>query len=123
MARTAITANLLVANSKLTLPTPDSIDAANGMYLAAGYEADKVIFLVKNTTASAKAATVVAGDNPPALRAGLGNLTGSSLAQNASEFLGPFDASRFLQNDGTIQVDFGSSMTGEITALIIPRNV
>lgn len=123
MARAAITKNLLLANSVLALPTPDNIDATNGMVLAAGHEADKIIFLVKNTTASAKAATVAAGDNPPAVRAGLGNLTGSSLAQDASEFIGPFEAARFLQNDGTIEVNFGSSMTGEITCLVIPRVV
>jgi hypothetical protein len=35
--------------------------------------------------------------------------------------IGPFRASRYVQADGTINVDVAASMTGTITVLHIPR--
>lgn len=103
---TAITLTAAVANSKATQPTVDTLDtgtAAVTLPLAlAGVGCDRVILEVKNTAAAALLVEILAGDNPPALRAPLGNLTlSAAMAQNVVEIFGPFDASRFLQNDAT----------------------
>ena len=123
MSRSAITRHTFVANGPLADPAPTAIDAANGMRVAAGNELDKIVLRVRNTTAGARAATIRAGTDHPAFRRGLGDRVGSSLAQNTSEWIGPFECARFRQPNGEIWIDFASGMTGEVTAFIIPRTV
>jgi len=67
-------------------------------------------------------ATIVAGDNPPAGAAGQGNLT-KSMAQNETWVLGPLSSARFLQSDGTLQIDLAASFAGEVTAYYIPERL
>lgn len=103
---TAITLTAAVANSKVTQPAVDTLDtgtAAVTLPLAlGGVGADRVILIVTNTAANALKVEILAGDSPPALRASLGDLTlTAALAQNGVEVLGPFDGSRFTQNDAT----------------------
>jgi hypothetical protein len=100
----AITVTACVANSKVTQPAVNTLDtgtAAVTLPLAlGGVGADRVIVEVTNTAAAALKVEILAGDNPPAMRAPLGDkeLT-AALAQNGVEVFGPFEASRFLQND------------------------
>ena len=101
---TAITVTDLTANAKVTQPTADVLDtgtAAVTLPLALGGRGgDRVFLEVKNTAAAALKVEALAGDNPPALRAPLGDLTlTAALAQNGVELLGPFDQARFMQND------------------------
>lgn len=103
---TAITLTAAVANSKVTQPTADVLDTgtiAVTLPLAlAGVGTDRVILEVKNTAAGALKVEILSGDSPPALRSSLGDLIlTAALAQNGIEILGPFDASRFMQNDAT----------------------
>lgn len=126
MARTAITRRNLVANSGIAAPTADTIDQSNGMTLAvtsngipASVDVDHVILKVDNSAASAKKVTIKAGANPPAFRAGIGDLQ-VSVTNGATSYVGPFDPARFVQADGSLSVDFESGFTGTITAFFVP---
>jgi hypothetical protein len=124
MARTAITVSDLVLNSTLANPAGTTIDATNHHVINDG-DCERLILRITNTTASTKIATVKAGDNPPALAAGQGDLSvsltdGSTTPQTAFVVL---ESARFKQSDGTILIDLAASMTGSITAFKLPKGV
>lgn len=127
----AITVNDLTANgaTNIVLPTPDALDTGTSavtLYAAVGGRADDVIFLIKNTDDdTALTATILAGDNPPAQRAGVGNAT-QSIAFGATRIFGPFEGSRFLQDDGSIGITItpaSGTIAAQITCLRLPRTV
>jgi len=105
---TALTVTALTANTAgIALPTADVLDtgtaavtldadvAGNGMVL---FEFTSAASTAVNTTS-----TILAGDNPPAQRAGLGNLA-TVCAQNVVKLVGPLETARFIQSDGKISV-------------------
>ena len=125
MARTELTPVVLTANTVVADPAGTNLDATNSHVFTATHPTDEYVIRVKNTTASTKTVTLKAGDNPPADSAGQGDLVlsltdGSSTA--TVKWFGPFTSSRFLQNDGTVNIDVAASMTGAITVFRIPRN-
>lgn len=82
----------------------------------------KLLLRFKNTTASTKVWTVVAGDANPAQSAGQGDTTisltdGSTTPQVAFVAV---DSARHQQDDGTVQVTVAASTTGTITAFQLP---
>jgi hypothetical protein len=94
---TAITLTAASANGAVAQPTADVLDTgttAVTLPLAlAGVGCDRVLLEVKNTAAAALKVEILAGDNPPAQRAGLGDLTlVAAAAQNAVNMFGPFEA-------------------------------
>ena len=112
MARTAIDVFAPGINAKADV-TYDTIDQANGMYIPKTVPTKDCLVLVKNTFAGAKKVTFKAGVNPPAMASG--DLE-QSMAQDAI-MLFNLESARFMQADGTINVDFEAGMTGEITVL------
>jgi hypothetical protein len=70
------------------------------------YQSGRVLLEVSNGAGAALAVAVLAGDNPPAMRAGLGNKLGT-VAAGSVELFGPFETARYLQSDGT----FGVTLT------------
>jgi len=114
---TAITVTSLTANSFTAQPTADVLDtgtAAVTLPADVGGVGERVIFIVTNTAAANLTVTVVAGDNPPAQRAGIGNVVSGNVAQNGSVVFGPFETARFIQDDGTVNVTF-TPASGTIT--------
>src|SRR5687768_718167 len=122
MARTAIVPRALVANGNLTgatgATTIDSTLVTNGVVVAAAHP-ERTLIRVTNTEGSTNTVTVNAGDNPPAYAAGSGALVVTVAATSGIQYIGPFESGRFLQSDGTIEVDFESGMTGAIDVLLI----
>ena len=126
---TAITVTSLTPDSAgVTQPTADVLDtgtAAVTLAAAVGGLSELVVLEVKNTAGAANNLTVsvLAGDNPPAQRAGLGSLD-TVIAQNATAIIGPFESARFIQDDGKLNVTF-TPASGTIGAAIrcykIPR--
>jgi len=114
VSRTAITVIAPALNAAV-VDTPPDIDQANGMYVPASVPTRDVLVRVLNSTAGAKNVTFKAGDNPPALAAGQGDLV-VAMAQDAVKFV-HLESARFLQSDGTIEVDFEAGMTGEIAVI------
>lgn len=102
---TAITLTDLTAATPVAQPTADVLDTgtvAVTLPLAlSGRGLDRVILEVKNTAAAALLVEVLAGDDPPAGRAGLGNVTvGAAIAQNAVVMIAAFEGARYAQTDG-----------------------
>ncbi len=118
---TAITVTSLASEAATALPTANAMDTGTSavtLYTAAVDKGDRVIFVVNNTAAANLVATVLAGDNPPAFRAGLGALSSGNIAQNGTTILGPLDTARHIQNDGTIGVTF-TPASGTIACNVI----
>lgn len=120
MARTVVPYSTLVANSNLSNPAGTTIDQANGMYIAAA-KPELTVLRVANTNGSDRVVTIKAGDSPPALAAGQGDLAVTVTATTGVQFIGPFESGRFIQADGTMEVDFAASFAGTITAFRVPR--
>ena len=134
MARTNLPVTTMTPNSAVLNQAGTAVDAANGMNIqlsstsipAAG-GADTLVLYVQNTTASAQTVTVRkgvgGGATPgPAFRSGIGDfVTGNLNATSGTAFIGPFDVSRFVQSDGSINVDFSSGMTGNVWAILLPK--
>lgn len=102
---TAITVTDCVANGAVAQPSVDTLDTGTAAVVLpialSGKGTGRIIVEVKNTAAANLKVEAVAGDNPPALRASLGDVTlVAAAAQNAVNLCGPFDGSRFMQTDG-----------------------
>jgi hypothetical protein len=121
MARTAVAYSNLVANSNLTDPAGTALDATND-HVINNAVPEETILRVTNTNGTDRIITIKAGDNPPALGAGLGDLAVTVAATTGVQWLGPFESGRFLQSDGTMEIDVVASHTGTITAFRVPRN-
>lgn len=124
---TAITVTSMTANGSTAYPTADALDtgtAAVTLPASVAGVADRVLFLVQNTAAANLTVTVVAGDNPPAQRAGIGSFTTGNIAQNAYLLLGPFEGMRFLQDDGKINVTFtpaSGTIACNVRCFLLPK--
>jgi hypothetical protein len=118
----AITVNTLVADTAgIVQPTGDTLDTgtvAVTLPAAVGGLSGEVWLEVRNNAATAVNLTVsvLAGDNPPALRAGLGALD-TVIAQNATKIIGPLESARFIQDDGSLSVTF-TPASGTLAATI-----
>lgn len=124
MARTAITPNVLVANAAADTPAGTTIDAAlvtAGAVFAPVGALEQYLIRVTNTAAAAHNVMVNAGDSPPALSKGQGNLVKQVALTSGDVILGPLTSARFLQDNGTVEIDFAAGFTGKITVLQIPR--
>jgi hypothetical protein len=134
MARTNLPLTTLTPNSAVLNSAGTAIDATNGMNIqmpttaipAAGGP-DTLILYVQNTFAGTKTVTVragVGGGATPgqAFRSGLGDLTTGNLnASTGTAFVGPFDVARFVQLDGSVNVDFAAGTTGTVWAVLLPK--
>lgn len=128
MPRTAIVPRALVPNGNLNGATgATTIDATlvtNGVVVDSA-KPELMLIRVTNTEGSTNTVTIKAGDNPPALAAGLGDLVVTVAATTGVQYIGPFESGRFLQGGsdmGDIHIDFETGMTGAIDILTFPRN-
>src|SRR2546427_3537757 len=119
MARTNVPIPTLLANAENDNPPTTALDATNGHSIAAGSITDRLLLEVKNTFAGSKTWTVKAGINPPAIRAGLGDLAVVQAAQNDISMV-VLDGDRFTQAGGLIYIDLAAGMTGTIRAIRLP---
>jgi hypothetical protein len=131
MARTAITTTTLVPNGSVLNPATTAVDQANGMNVAipsaafpSAPDMDHLILVIAATGASPFNAIVRAGIGGAAVpgaafRSGLGDLT-ISVTNATTRWFGPFDPSRFMQTDGSLNLDFGVGFTGTVAAVLVP---
>lgn len=128
MSRTAIAVVTLPGNAAAGLldPAGTAIDQANGMNVAlasgaipANPTARNLFLRVNNSAAGPHICTIRAGVNPPAFRAPIGDLA-VTVVNATTRWIGPLEAARFMQNDGSINVDFDAGTTGTITAFVSP---
>lgn len=131
MARTSIALDAFDPNASIADPSGTAVDATNGHVVPvtgdwpnAGTE--EIIVRVANGVTSMDV-TVLAGPNPPALEAGLGNRV-ETVAGDATRWLGPFSSSRFMQeaddaagDAAGLWIDVSDDTDGTITAFHLPR--
>ena len=101
-------------------PTATAIDATNNHVFTPDRSFDQLMIVLLNTFAGSKAVTIKAGVNPPAKRKDLGDLTITLAAQNDRAYQ-VLEGARFVQADGTVNIDVAASMTGSIWVLGIPK--
>jgi hypothetical protein len=120
MARTAVAYSTLIGNSNLTDPAGTALDATNDHVINAAVP-ERTVLRVTNTSGSDRILTIKAGDYPPALAAGQGDLTVTIAATTGVQWIGPLESGRFLQADGTLEIDVVASHTGTVTAFLVPK--
>jgi len=113
MARTAVTVQRFSQGDTAAL-TETAVDPTND-HVVTFTNPSKGYIHVRNTYAGAKTVTLKAGDSDVARNASQGDQV-ISVAQNEVRII-KVDASRFLQNDGTINVDLEAAITGGIFAI------
>ncbi|WKV74730.1 hypothetical protein AW27_026355 [Streptomyces sp. PCS3-D2] len=122
MATTQLSYSNLVPNSNLLQPAGTTLVAAptDDMQLANAFPELTVLRVSNTDDDTALTLTVKAGDHPPALAAGQGDLA-VTVAFGTVQLIGPFESGRFVQSDGSMMIE-SSTTTGTITALKVPRN-
>ncbi|MDX2667398.1 hypothetical protein [Streptomyces stelliscabiei] len=122
MATTQLSYTNLPPNSGVVNPTGTTLVAAptNDMQLANAEPEKTVLRVLNNDDDTALTITVKAGDHPPALAAGQGDLA-VVVAFGTTHFIGPFESGRFIQSDGSLMIT-SSTTTGTIACLKVPRN-
>ncbi len=122
MATTQLSYTDLVANDNVTQPAGTTLVAAptNDMQLANAFPELTVLRVTNTDDDTNLTFTVKAGDHPPALAAGQGDLA-VTVAFGTVEFIGPFESGRFVQSDGSMMFT-SSTTTGAVTVFKVPRN-
>lgn len=119
MARTNVPVTAVTANAENENPATTALDATNQHVIPAGSDSGRLLLRITNTFAGSKVVTVKAGVNPPAFRAGIGDLAITMGAQNDVAYV-LLESARFAQANGDIYIDLAASMTGTILALRLP---
>lgn len=123
MARDAITITSLGINAATANPaglTIDSTVVTNDMVVNASGNTRGLLLQITNTSGADKVVTVKAGDNPPAFRAGLGDLEITVPATSGNVWIS-LESARFVQDDGTINIDLATGHTGVARAFRLPK--
>ncbi len=123
MARSEVTITTLAGNTWGAQPTGNDLDPTNGHVITPTCPVNELVIEITHTTASSKNVTVLAGDNPPANAQGQGNLVEAFADGSTTPVVKRIvlDSSRFLQNDGTINIDVASGATGKIRCFKVSR--
>lgn len=122
MARDAVSVTDLTSGAGTTTPAGVAISPTNGANITAVKDTNRVVVRVTNTNGTDRVVTFKAGANPPAIRKGLGDLA-LTVPATTGDVLVVLESARFVKADGSIDVDFGASMAGKISAVRIPREV
>lgn len=121
MATTDVPYSALVPNGSVASPAGTTLVAAptNDMRIV-NSRPELTILRVENTHVSdALTFTLLAGQNPPAVAGGQGDLVVSVGAESV-HYIGPVESGRFVHGDGTLRFT-ASATTGNVTALQVPR--
>jgi hypothetical protein len=112
MARTALTVTSIPADTATVVTSVFAAgDVVNDNVIPTGTTSGNIIVYVKNGDAAPQTVTFLAGDGGdvgPAWRSILGDLT-MTVAAAGEQVLHMTDTARFLQSDGTINVDISDA--------------
>lgn len=120
MPRDIVAITPLTPDAGTAQPAGTTIVVANGAVINGAGDTKRLLVRVANTFAGAKIVTFKAGVNPPAPRKGLGDLA-ASVPASTGVSLFVLESARFLQADGSIQIDFEAGMTGNVSAVRVPK--
>ncbi len=92
----------------------------NGSYNNYAWPAGYDLIILVNVTGvlGTNYLSIMAGDNPPAFRSGMGNLTISGWTDGGSEvrYIGPLESARFMNNTGYLEIS-SLNLTGKLAVL------
>lgn len=96
-------------------------DTTNDHVVTVNFPLEELVLRFTNTNGSDRVATIVAGDSPPALAAGQGNLDITVPATSGDMTVAGLESARYLQSDGTLLIDLAASYAGAVRAFRVPR--
>jgi len=122
-----LTVTDLTLDAATAQPAVDTIDTNGTVPIDAddidGAAAGRLVIEVVEPNTRALTVKVLAGDNPPAVCSGVGDLE-VAVAQNSGKIIGPLESARFMQNDGTIQLTFtgtGGAAAAQVRTYLLPK--
>lgn len=116
--------SLLLGESTCKLPAAlksVAIEATGGNLIETASALDRAFLVVENSTAGEKEIEVLAGENPPSVRKGLGKLT-AKMAEKTLTII-PLDSSRHLDKNGNLVMTFAAATTGKIALVVLKKGV
>ena|SRR5690606_7501483 len=124
MANVYITLNKLTPNTANADPSANSVTTSDTGVIGLSDATTKAPFkarklVLRMSSAGAAVVTVAAGDNPPAHGAKYGNL---ELALDSGTKWVVLDATRYMQDDGTIRFTTATA-TASVTAFLLPDSL
>lgn len=120
MARTAVPVVTLSTVGAAT-NAGTTADPTNGHVITIDFPLEELVLRFTNTNGSDRVATILAGDNPPAGSASQGSRAITVPATSGDMTIAGLESARFLQSDGTLEVDLGASYAGAVRAFRVPR--
>ena len=120
MPRDAVAITDLASGAGTTQPAGTAIAPANGANIAGVKDTSRLVVRVTNTNGTQRTVTFKAGANPPAVRAGVGDLAVVVPATTGDKLV-VLESARFVKADGSIDVDFEASMAGIISVVRVPK--
>lgn len=133
MADEAVNPAQLTLNAAVLNPTGVTVEAANFAVITSNTDADasdhtakdqvnlsKVLIRISSATGASPAATVLAGDNPPANRSIVGDLE-LDLAAGETRWV-CLEAANYTQSDGSVRIDSGVADL-VVAAIQLPNNL
>lgn len=118
MARDAVTITSAALHTATNTPAGTTINTTNGAYLTPSKVSRLLIRCTNTITNATKVVTIKAGDSPPALAQVIGDL--ALTVPQSGDIVFTIESARFMQSDGVINIDFGTGMTGAISAVSLP---
>lgn len=124
----AITVTELSANSSVTQPSTQAIDSNGTVPIVNAAPMDRLTLEVINlTSGNALTVTVKAGANPPSHGAlDLAVTLAAAGSAGDKKIIGPFESGRFLQADGSVNVQFafaGGTPSATVRAYRGPKQI
>jgi len=129
MSRTTLSYTIWTENNVTNLPSGTNADASNGMNIpvpkvstpGATDAIDRLMLYVSNGDSADHTVTVRGGTGTAAsTRGGTGDLAVTVSHTAGGGWIGPLETNRFAQNDGSVNVDFSSATSSQITAYMWP---
>jgi hypothetical protein len=120
MTRVAVPISALSLNGG-TVNAGAAVDTSNGHVLTAPDDGRFLLEIDNTGSVAAATVTIKAGDNPPAAQAGLGDLAVVVGTAGKHRSVIIVETARFMQDDGTINVDAAGFSAGTIAAYSLPR--
>jgi hypothetical protein len=120
-----LTIQELTANAPVNQPAVQTLDTAGTISVAGvGSKTDRLIIEAINTDDAAATLTINAGDTPPGHTSqSLAVAMAATGTATDKRIIGPFEASRFIQDDGSLSITLagGASPTVTIRIYRLPK--
>lgn len=120
MARVAVPVTAISLNSG-TVSSGTAVDTSNHHVLTVPDDGRFILEVDNTGTVAAATVTVKAGANPPAVSEGLGDTVLAVGTAGKHRGIWLLETARYLQTDGTIQIDVAGFSAGTIAAYSLPR--